>query len=400
MATLARRAREVVPSPTIGMNMRAEELRRAGTDVISLSLGEPDFHTPENVKAAGVAAIQRDFTKYTATEGYGTLRGALSEKLLRQNGIDIPPDQIVVSTSAKILLFASLLSILDSGDEVIIPAPYWVSYPNLVELAGGKPVFVDCDESSGFKLTPEALEKTISPRTRALVFNSPNNPSGAIYTADEIRGLAKCLARHPDIWVVTDELYEHIVYDNHSALSFAHVAPDLADRVITVNGFSKGYVMTGWRLGFAAASKNVIKSMSGFISQLQGSPSSIAQAAAVEALQGDQSFIDRNRRTFQARRDLVVDRANQIAGLTAIRPSGTFYVYINCGGWIGRTSPAGRELSTDLDIVEALLVEASVAVVPGTVFGLSPYFRISYALELSLIKTAMNRIAEFAKGIW
>lgn len=399
MGTLSSRADEIRPSPTIGMNMRAEELRRTGRDIIPLSLGEPDFHTPENVKAAGIAAIQRDFTKYTATEGYKALRDALATKLSNDNGLTFTADQIVVSTSAKIVIYSAFLSILDAGDEVIIPAPFWVSYPDLVGLAGGTPKIVECSEQAHFKLTPDQLEKAITPRTRALVFNSPNNPSGTIYTASEIQALAKVLENHPQVWVITDELYEHIVYDNHKANSFASVAPALAERVITINGFSKGYVMTGWRLGFAAADRRVIKPMADFISQMQGSPSSISQAAALEALTGDQSFMAQNRATFQSRRDLVVAQANEIEGLSALRPSGTFYAYINCGGWIGKTSAEGRSLVTDVDIAEALLMEASVAVMPGTVFGLSPYFRVSYSLEAGLIRTAMDRIAAFAKGL-
>jgi aspartate aminotransferase len=399
MATLAQRAGEIKPSPTIGMNMRAKELRRAGRDVIPLSLGEPDFHTPENVKAAGIAAIQQDFTKYTPPEGFRALRDALVTKLKRDNGLTFTADQIVVSTSAKIVIYSALLTVVGGGDEVIVPAPYWVSYPDLIELAGGKPVIVPCEEGVHFKLSPTSLEKAISPRTRALIFNSPNNPSGAIYSPDEIRDLAKVLAKYPDIWVITDELYEHIVYDNHTVASSAHIATKIADRVITVNGFSKGYVMTGWRLGFAAGDKRVIKPMSDFISQMQGSASSISQAAAVEALLGDQSFMDRNRKTFQERRDLVVELTNRIKGLSAIRPSGSFYVYVNCGGWIGLTSAGSRVLTNDLDVVEALLQESSVAVVPGAVFGLSPYFRISYSLELGLIRKAMGRIEGFSKGL-
>ena len=399
MGKLSRRADEIRPSPTIGMNMRAEELKREGRDVIPLSLGEPDFHTPDNVKAAGISAIQRDFTKYTATEGYRALRDALAEKLWKDNGLTFTADQIVVSTSAKIVIYSALLSILDEGDEVIIPAPFWVSYPDLVGLAGGVPKIVACSDQAHFKLTPDQLGKAISPRTRAVIFNSPNNPSGAIYTASEIQDLAKVLAEYPNIWVITDELYEHIVYDNHKASSFASVATEMADRVITINGFSKGYVMTGWRLGFAAADRRVIKPMANFISQMQGSPSSISQAAALEALKGDQSFMVRNRETFQARRDLVVAEANKIEGLSALRPSGSFYAYINCGGWIGKTTADGRLLATDLDVAEGLLMEASVAIVPGTVFGLSPYFRISYSIEVNLLKTAMGRIAEFAKSL-
>ncbi|MDX8481849.1 pyridoxal phosphate-dependent aminotransferase [Mesorhizobium sp. VK24D] len=399
MGKLSRRADEIRPSPTIGMNMRAEELRRSGRDVIPLSLGEPDFHTPENVKAAGIAAIQKDFTKYTATEGYRALREALAAKLKKDNGLNFTWDQIVVSTSAKIVIYSAFLSILDQGDEVIIPAPFWVSYPDLVGLAGGVPKIVPCSDQANFKLTADQLQKAITPKTKALVFNSPNNPSGAIYTASEIKELAAVLAKHPDIWVVTDELYEHIVYDNHKANSFASIATEMADRVITINGFSKGYVMTGWRLGFVAADKRVIKPMADFISQMQGSPSSISQAAALEALTGDQSFMAKNRTTFQARRDLVVEQANRIKGLSALRPSGSFYAYINCDGWIGKTTAEGRLLATDLDVAEGLLMEASVAIVPGTVFGLSPYFRISYSLEVNLIKEAMRRIAEFADGL-
>ena len=399
MVELSRRADEIRPSPTIGMNMRAEELRRAGRDVIPLSLGEPDFHTPENVKAAGIKAIQSDFTKYTATEGYRALREALAAKLKNDNGLTFTADQIVVSTSAKIVIYSAFLSILNEGDEVIIPAPYWVSYPDLVGLAGGVPKIVPCSEQAHFKLTPDQLEKAISPKTRALVFNSPNNPSGTIYSADEIEALANILARHPEVWVITDELYEHIVYDDRKASSFASVAPELADRIITINGFSKGYVMTGWRLGFAAADRRVIKPMADFISQMQGSPSSISQAAALEALTGDQSFMAKNRETFQGRRDLVVAKANGIEGLSALPPSGSFYAYINCGGWIGKTSAEGRLLSTDLDVAEGLLMEASVAVMPGAVFGLSPYFRVSYSLEAGLIEKAMKRITEFADGL-
>lgn len=399
MVKLSRRADEIRPSPTIGMNMRAEELRRAGRDVIPLSLGEPDFHTPENVKAAGIRAIQSDFTKYTATEGYRALRDALATKLKTDNGLTFSFDQIVVSTSAKIIIYSAFLSILDAGDEVIIPAPYWVSYPDLVGLAGGVPKVVACSEQAKFKLTAAQLEKAITPQTRAIVFNSPNNPSGTMYSAAEIRDLAEVLVKHPDIWVITDELYEHIVYDNQKAVSFASVAPELADRVVTINGFSKGYVMTGWRLGFAAANRQVIKPMADFISQMQGSPSSISQAAALEALTGDQSFMKQNRETFQGRRDLVVAQANRIEGLSAFPPSGSFYAYINCSGWIGKTSAEGRLLATDLDVAEGLLMEASVAVMPGTVFGLSPYFRVSYSLEAGLIETAMKRIADFADGL-
>jgi aspartate aminotransferase len=302
MANLSNRAATIKPSPTIAMNKRAADMTAAGREVIPLSLGEPDFDTPENVKAAGIEAIRRNFTKYTASEGFGPLREALARKLARQNGLNIAKDQVVVGSGSKTVFLAAFWSVLDPGCEVVIPAPYWVSYPDLVELAGGTPVIVPCDEKVGFKLTPAALERTLSPKTRAVIFNSPNNPSGAVYSEQEIRDLAALLEKHPDVWVITDELYEHIVYENQKATSFAGAAPRMTDRVITIGGFSKGYVMTGWRLSYCAANRTVIKSIGDILSQIHGSPSSIAQAAAMEALEGDQSFITKNRIVFQERR--------------------------------------------------------------------------------------------------
>jgi aspartate aminotransferase len=381
------------------MNTRAAEKSKAGRRVIPLSLGEPDFNTPENVKAAGIAAIQRNFTKYTQSEGYGPLRQAIADKLLRQNGLAFGAEEIVVGSGTKTVFLAALWSVVDADAEVIIPAPYWVSYPDLVELAGGHPVIVPCPESAGFKLTPAQLESALSPRTRAIIFNSPNNPSGAVYSEAEIRDLATVLERHPEVWVITDELYEHIVYDNQQVVYFAKAAPKVSDRVITVCGFSKGYVMTGWRLSFVAAKGPVVKSIGDILSQIHGAPSSIAQAAAIEAVEGDQSFIVKNRKVFQERRDYVVDRVNGIAGLTALKPPGAFYVYVNCTGWIGRVSAAGRRILTDVDVVEALLEEAEVATVPGEVFGLSPFFRISYALEMDGLREGMDRLEKFSLGL-
>ena len=400
---LSTRARSARPSPTIAMNARAAALKVEGKTSIPLSLGEPDFHTPDNVKAAGIKAIEDNFTKYTPSDGHKPLKAAIVQKLKDYNGLTFDADQIVVSGGCKSALLAAFLSIVDPGEEVIIPTPYWVSYPDLVELAGGKPVFVPCDDTVEFKLTPELLEAAITPKTRAVVFNSPNNPSGAVYSPEDIERLAEVLLRHPEIWVVTDEMYEWIVYETPRAVSFAEIvakaAPEVLDRVITINGFSKGYVMTGWRLAYCAGSKAVIKSMADFLSQMNGAPSSISQAAAIEALQGDQSFITRNQNIFRERRDLVVDRIAGIPGLSTIRPPGSFFIYIHCGGWLGRTSPGGIELKTDMDVVEALLVEEAVATVPGEVFGLSPYFRISYALDLTLINEAMDRIESFAKAL-
>jgi aspartate aminotransferase len=399
MIKLAKRALEIRPSPTIAMNARASEMKRLGRDVIPLSLGEPDFHTPENIKLAGIKAIEKNFTKYTATDGYAPLKAAIVGKLSKDNGATYTPEQIVVGSGAKVVILAALMSILDPGDEVIIPAPYWVTYPDQVEMCGGKPVFATCTEASGFKLTPETLKSSLSPRTRAIIFNSPNNPAGSVYTPEEIRALGSVLKDHPDVWIVTDELYEHLVYDGAKTASFAGVVPTLTDRIITVNGFSKGYVMTGWRLAFAAGPVHVIKAISDLLSQMTGSANSVAQAAAIEALQGDQSFLVENRGTFEKRRDLVVDRINKVKGLSAIKPSGTFYVYINCGEWISRQTANGRKMTNDLEVAEALLDEAELAVVPGGVFGLSPYFRVSIALEVPLLEKAMDRLDFFAKAL-
>jgi aspartate aminotransferase len=399
MPRLASRATEIRPSPTIAMNARAAELTRAGRDIVPLSLGEPDFHTADNIKAAGIAAINNNFTKYTAADGYALLKKSVANKLLRDNEAHYQPDQVVIGGGAKVVLLSAILSVVNPGDEVVIPAPYWVTYPDHVQMAGGKSVFVVCDESTGFKLTPEKLAGALTPRTRAMIFNSPVNPSGAIYTAEEIRALAETLKAYPDVWIVTDELYEHLYFDGKKATTFVQAAPELTDRIITVNGFSKGYVMTGWRLAFAAGPKEVIKSMGDLLSTITGAPNSIAQAAAIEALDGDQSYMARNRKTFQDRRDLVVNRVSSMPGLKAIKPSGTFYMLINCGGWLGKHSGGGRLLSSDVDVVEALLEEAEVATVPGEVFGAGPYFRVSISLEVPLIEKGMDRIAAFAEKV-
>jgi aspartate aminotransferase len=399
MPNLARRATEINPSPTIAMNARAAEMKRLGKDIIPLSLGEPDFHTPDNIKAAGIAAIERNFTKYTNADGYAPLRKAIAEKLRRDNNATYTPEQVVVGGGAKIVILSAILNIVNPGDEVVIPTPYWVTYPDHVEMAGGKSVFAPCDESTGFKLTAETLASVLTPRTRAFIFNSPNNPSGAVYSADEIRALAAVLAKYPDVWIVTDELYEHLVFDSLKTTTFIEAVPEFADRIITINGFSKGYVMTGWRLAFAAGPRPVIKAIGDLLSSMTGAPNSIAQAAAIAALEGDQSFMERNRRTFQERRDVVVARANSMPGLSALKPSGTFYVFVNCSKWLGRTSAGGYRMDSDVEVVEALLNEAEVATVPGSVFGCSPFFRISISLEVPMIEEGLNRIEKFAKGI-
>jgi aspartate aminotransferase len=396
---LSHRVDLVRPSPTLAMNKRAAQLRKDGRDIISLSLGEPDFHTPETVKAAGIAAIDRNFTKYTAPDGFTELKVAITEKMRRENRLDFGVNQVVVGSGAKIVILAILFSILDSGDEVIIPAPYWVSYPDLVTLAGGLPRYASATEAAGFKVTAEGLKSVLNKTTRALILNSPNNPTGAVYTREEMRSLGDVLKNWPDVWIVTDELYEHLVYGDSKAISFAHAVPDLADRTVTVNGFSKGYVMTGWRLGFAAGPKDILATIGDFLSQMHGSPSSIAQAAAIAALNGDQSFLARNLAILQERRDVVVQRAREIPRLSMVCPDATFYAFPSCAGMINRKSPSGRLLVTDNDVVEALLEEAEVAALPGSVFGASPYLRISYAIEISLLLEAMRRIALFADAL-
>lgn len=399
MPSLAQRVSDIKPSPTMAISDKAAERKRQGRDVIPLSLGEPDFQTPDNIKAAGIAAIERNFTKYTAADGFRGLKDAIASKLARENGTTFSADQIVVGSGAKIVIHSAIMAVVGPGDEVVIPAPYWVTYPELVQLADGTPVFATGREESGFKVTPEILEKSLSPRTRAIIFNSPNNPSGAVYSADEIAALGSVLKRYPDVWIITDELYEHLVFDGQRAPSFVEIMPELADRIITINGFSKGYVMTGWRLGYAAGPRTVIGPIADLLSQIHGSPSSIAQAAGIEALEGDQSFLEANREVFQTRRDLVVKRANEIPGLSCVSPSGTFYAYINCGPWLGSTSAGGRQLHSDMDVAEALISEAEIAVVPGQVFGLGPYFRVSYALDLKTLQKAMDRIDRFARAL-
>lgn len=396
---LSQRAATIKPSPTLAMNKRVAELQRQGRDIIALSLGEPDFQTPDTIKIAGIAAIDCNFTKYTASDGCAELKAAIVRKLRRENDLEFGPRQIVVSSGAKIAILAALLSAVDPGDEAIIPAPYWVSYPDVVSLAGGVPVPACTTEADGFKLTAEVLESTLSSRTRALILNSPHNPTGAVYTQEEMRSLSRVLANWPNVWVITDELYEHLVYDGRKSVSFANAAPELAQRTVTINGFSKGYVMTGWRLGFAAGPEDVMQAMANLLSQMHGSPSSIAQAAAIAALDDDQSFLSKNLGAFSQRRDVVVELTRTIPGLSLVSPEGAFYAFVGCAGMIGKVSPAGRRLTTDSEVVEALLEEASVSAVPGNEFGTSPYFRISYAIETRLLKEAMGRISRFVSAL-
>lgn len=396
---LSSRVKAVRPSPTLAMASLSRKLREAGRDIIILSIGEPDFDTEEHIKAAGIAAIQRNETKYTEVAGTKAIKQALAAKFERDNGLTYRPDQILVSSGLKLILYNAIFATVEPGEEIIIPAPYWVSYPDIAALAEARPVFVPCHERNGFRLAPEDLAAAITPRTRMLILNSPSNPSGAAYSARDLAALGTVLARHPRVLVMTDEIYEHLVYDGFKPASFAAAVPALYDRTITTNGMSKGYVMTGWRLGFAAGPKPIIEAMETLQSQTLGCASSIAQAAAVAALTGDQGYMARNNRSFQERRDLAVEWLNRIPGLTCHKPEGAFYLYPGCGGLIGRTTPQGKRIATDEDFVMALLETEGVAAVHGSVFGHSPYFRISYALAKTDLAEALQRIERFCRSL-
>jgi aspartate aminotransferase len=392
MSITAQRLTRIKPSPTIAVTQKARELQAAGRDVIGLGAGEPDFDTPDNIKEAAIRAIRAGQTKYTAVDGTPELKAAVRAKFKRENGLDYALDQITVSNGGKQVLYNAFMASLNPGDEVIVPAPYWVSYPDMAVLAEGTPVFVECPQSDGFKLRPEALDRAITPRTKWIVLGSPSNPTGAAYTADELRALAEVVRRHPHVWVMTDDMYEHLVYDGFAFATIAQVAPDLYDRTLTVNGVSKSYAMTGWRIGYAGGPKALIKAMGAMQSQTTSNPSSISQAAAVEALNGPQDFISERAAAFKERRDLVVSMLNQANGITCHRPDGAFYVYPSCEGAIGRTTPTGQVLKTDDDFVTYLLESEGVAVVQGAAFGLSPFFRISYATSTALLEDACVRI--------
>ena len=389
--TLAR----VKPSPTIAVTNLANELKAQGKDVIGLGAGEPDFDTPETIKAAAKAAIDAGKTKYTAVDGIPELKAAICAKLKRDNGLDYIPAQVTVGTGGKQILYNALMATMNPGDEVIIPAPYWVSYPDMVLLAGGEPVAVEAGMETNFKLTPEALEAAITPKTKWFIFNSPSNPTGAAYSAAELKGLTDVLMRHPHVWVMTDDMYEHLVYDGFEFATPAQVEPGLYDRTLTCNGVSKAYAMTGWRIGYAAGPEELIKAMRKIQSQSTSNPCSVSQWAAVEALNGTQEFLEPNNAMFKRRRDLVVDMLNQAEGITCPKPEGAFYVYPSVAGCIGKTSAAGTQIATDEDFARALLEEKGVAVVFGGAFGLSPNFRVSYATSDENLKKACERIQAF-----
>jgi aspartate aminotransferase len=377
----------------------AAELKAKGQDVIGLGAGEPDFDTPENIKEAAKAAIDAGRTKYTAVDGIAELKQAICDKFKRDNGLDYTPAQVTVGTGGKQVLYNALMATLNPGDEVVIPAPYWVSYPDMVLLAGGTPVIAEAQAQTAYKLTPEQLEAAITPNTKWFIFNSPSNPTGAGYSAEELKGLTDVLMRHPHVWVMSDDMYEHLVYDDFEFATPAQVEPDLYDRTLTVNGVSKAYAMTGWRIGYAAGPEELIKAMRKIQSQSTSNPSSISQWAAVEALNGPQDFIASNNETFRRRRDLVVSMLNDIDGVDCPVPEGAFYVYPSIAGLMGKTTPQGVTIDTDETFARALLEEKGVAVVFGGAFGLSPCFRVSYATSDENLREACSRIQAFCASL-
>ncbi|MEO1747496.1 MAG: pyridoxal phosphate-dependent aminotransferase [Pseudomonadota bacterium] len=395
MAFLSDALARVKPSATIAVSTKARELKTAGHNVIGLGAGEPDFDTPDNIKAAAVDAISRGETKYTAVPGIIELREAISAKFKRENGLDYAPEQVIVGTGGKQVLYNAFGATLNAGDEVIIPAPYWVSYPDMVLLNGGEPVFVQTTLENNFKLTAEALEAAITPKTKWFIFNSPSNPSGAAYSKDELKALTDVLVKHPHVWVLTDDMYEHLCYGDFEFYTPAQLEPKLYERTLTMNGVSKAYAMTGWRIGYAGGPLELIKAMTKVQGQQTSGTCSIAQWASVEALNGTQDFIPKRRAIFQERRDLVVSMLNQANGIECPMPEGAFYVYPSCAGLMGKTAPSGKVMESDEDFVTELLEAEGVAVVHGSAFGLGPNFRISYATSTQALTDACERIQRF-----
>jgi aspartate aminotransferase len=399
MSFLSAALDRVKPSATIAVTDKARRLKAEGRNVIGLGAGEPDFDTPANIKLAAVHAIEAGKTKYTAVDGIPELKQAIIAKFERENELTYKPNQIIVGTGGKQVLYNALMATINPGDEVVIPAPYWVSYPEMVALAGGEPVPLVCTAEFGFKLQPQALERAITPKTKWIILNSPSNPTGAAYTRAELKALTDVLVKHPHVWVMTDDMYEHLIYDEFEFTTPAQVEPKLFDRTLTVNGVSKAYCMTGWRIGYAGGPVQLIKAMATIQSQSTSNPSSVSQWAAVEALNGPQGFIEANNKIFKERRDLVVTMLNQAKGIDCPRPEGAFYVYPSCAGAIGKTTPSGRKLETDEDFVTELLEAEGVAVVQGSAFGLGPAFRISYATKTADLEEACKRIQHFCGNL-
>ena len=394
MSIVSNSLKRIKPSPTIAVTSKAREMRAAGKDVIGLGAGEPDFDTPDNIKDAAIEAIKRGETKYTAVDGTPKLKKAIQGKFTRENNLSYELDQISVGTGGKQVLYNVFMATLNPGDEVIIPAPYWVSYPDMVLLAGGKPKIVKCSEKNKFKITPDELKKAIGKKTKWLIINSPSNPTGSCYTRSEIEELSKILIKNKNVYILSDDIYEHITYDDFKFFTIAQIKA-LKDRTLTMNGVSKSYSMTGWRIGYGAGPKDIIKAVAKIQSQSTTNPSSISQAAAVEALNGTQDFIKTRSDSFKERRDYVVETLNSINGLSCLKPSGAFYVFPNCKKLLGKKT----KLKTDKEFVEKLLEKAEVAVVQGSAFGLDGYFRISYATSMENLKKALDRIKSFCESL-
>jgi aspartate aminotransferase len=398
-APVSEALKRIKPSATIAVTQKARELKSAGHDVIGLGAGEPDFDTPDNIKQAAIQAIMDGKTKYTDVDGIPELKEAICAKFKRENGLAYKPSQINVSPGGKPVIYNAFVATLNPGDEVVIPTPYWVSYPEMAVMCGGAPVFAEARAADRYKLKPEVLERAITPKTKWLILNSPSNPSGAAYTKAELRAIADVLLRHPQVWVLTDDMYEHLIYDGFEYFTIAQVEPQLYERTLTMNGVSKAYSMTGWRIGYAGGPEALIKGMAKVMSQTTSNPCSVSQWAAVEALNGTQAFIPTNQALFKGRRDLVVSMLNQARGLSCPTPEGAFYVYPDCSGAMGMTTAGGRVLMTDEDFASALLEEEKVAVVFGSAFGLGPAFRISYATSTWALEEACGRIQRFCGNL-
>ncbi len=398
MSIISDSLKRIKPSPTLAVSQKARELKAAGKDVIGLGAGEPDFDTPENIKDAAIKAIKDGDTKYTAVDGTPALKNAIIKKFKRENNLDYSTDQITVGAGGKHVIYNLMMATLNKGDEVLIPAPYWVSYPDIVLLAGANPIVIQCPEEQNFKLTAKDLESKITNNSKWLILNSPSNPTGACYSEQEIRNLSQVLKRNPHVSILSDDIYEHISYEGYKFFTMAQI-PELKDRVITMNGVSKSYAMTGWRIGYAAGSKEIIKAIAKIQSQSTTNPSSISQAAAIEALNGNQDFIKVRSKAFQERRDFVVKSLNAINGVNCLNPEGAFYVFPNCKELIGKKDKSGKKLENDTDFVQSLLENNGIAVVQGSAFGLEGFFRISYATSMENLKKAMERIKSFCESL-
>ena len=398
MSIVSNNLKRIKPSPTIAVTQKARELKASGKDIIGLGAGEPDFDTPDNIKEAAIKAIKDGDTKYTAVDGTPALKDAIIKKFKRENNLDYQVDEITVGTGGKQVIYNAMMATLNEGDEVVVPAPYWVSYPDIVLLAGGIPIVLECNEKQGFKIDPKELEKSITKKTKWLILNSPSNPTGACYSERDIKEIGKILEKHPHIFILSDDIYEHITYGNFKFFTIAQIN-NLKERVLTMNGVSKAYSMTGWRIGYAAGPKDIIKAIAKIQSQSTTNPSSISQAAAVEALNGEQNFIKERAKSFQERRDFVVSALNTIDGIECLNPDGAFYVFPSCKGLIGKKDSKGKEIKKDTDFVQSLLEHNGIAVVQGSAFGLEGFFRISYATSMENLKKALEKISSFCKSL-